>query len=91
MQKWQCNVKLNMIWGENHCNFTNWQSLQHGAFCRDLLDEKSKYQLFLWKGGGSGYKGKCVKKEESLLWLLATHLVSVSIELSYGLLCTNRV
>ena len=46
--------------GENHCDFTNWQSLQHGAFCRDLLDEKSKYQLFL---GGEGVvtNDKCVK------------------------------
>ena len=38
--------------GVNSSGFTNEQSPQGGAFNRDLLDQKSKSQLFPGPGGG---------------------------------------
>ena len=41
--------------GENSSGFTNEQSPQGGAFNRDLLDQKSKPELFPGPGGGGAW------------------------------------
>ena len=38
--KWQCNKNMTARGGGENHDFTNWLSLQCGAFNRDLLDER---------------------------------------------------